>query len=536
MGESYLIKGGSIVDGTGRPARRADIGIVNGTMVEPAAVSKDAVLVDATGLVVSPGFIDVHTHSDATTIRSQYAGKSNTGPLALAAVMQGATLEIAGNCGYSVFPGADTEKQVDALAEFTATLFGNGIPVCDDIEEYAQRQNDSGRFNNISSLVGHSSLRAAVMGFEQREATVLEIATMERLLSSALDGGAVGWSSGLIYPPGTYAGTDELIHLGKISARHGVPYVTHLRDEMQYVEEALEEALHIARQSGTSLHVSHHKTAGKFSHGRSVQTLATMDAARREGLDVTCDVYPYVAASTHLHAMLPPWSFEGGMGALLRRLHDPAARNRMRADIAGGIPSWENTVGNGGWDRIDVATAPGRTETQGISVAALAARAGQDAVDFVADLLISTGGHVTIISHSMEEADMQRVLAHPGTMVGSDGVPKDGKPHPRWAGTFARILGRYVRDLQVLELEEAVHRMTALPAQRFGLNERGILAPGNIADVTIFDPHTVSDQATFVDSLLPPTGIEHVFIAGRRALQHGVLTGTSAGTFVARSR
>lgn len=536
MSRTYLIRGGLVIDGTGGAARQIDIGVANGVIVQAQSVGKDAEVVDASGLVVSPGFIDVHTHSDATTIKTEVGHSAGSSTLAVAAVRQGATLEIAGNCGYSVFPGPDAPQHAEALQQFTSTLFGDGVPACADLDAYAAQQNASGRVNNIASLVGHSSLRAAVMGFEQREATAHETARMEHLLDAALLGGAVGWSSGLIYPPGTYAGTEELVHLGKISARHGVPYVTHLRDEMQYVEQALDEALQIAEESGTALHVSHHKTAGRFSHGRSIQTLAMMDAARNQGLDVSCDVYPYVAGSTHLHAMLPPWTFEGGMAQLLLRLRGQENRDHIRADIATGIQGWENTVGNGGWDRIDVATAPGQDEAEGTSVALLAAQAGQDPVDYVAELLLATDGQVTIISHSMEEADMQRVLAHPGTMVGSDGVPKDGKPHPRWAGTFARILGRYVRELGVLELEDAVHRMTGLPAQRFGLGGRGIVTPGNIADLTIFDAESVTDLASFTDPLLPPSGIDHVFVSGNAVIRRGQLTGELGGSFVARTR
>jgi dihydroorotase/N-acyl-D-amino-acid deacylase len=528
----YLLRGGRVADGSGAIPVRTDVAISIGRIVNVSGVNpREATVLDVTGMMVSPGFIDVHTHSDATALERHAEPPRD---LAIAAARQGVTTEIAGNCGYSLFPGATDPAYESGLREFCTALLGPSAAPLTSMQGFAARHDGAGRINNIASLLGHSSLRAAVIGFAQRQATESETARLCTLLDEALAAGAAGWSSGLIYPPGTYANTDELVALANVSARRGVPYVTHLRDEMSKVEQALEEALEIARQSGTALHVSHHKTAGKHGIGRSAVTLAMMDEARSHGLDVTCDVYPYVAGSTSLHAMLPPWAAEGGFRALLSRLAEPAARDRMRASIAQGEPNWENTVGNGGWDRIDVASAPGHPQAEGHSISRLAAQAGQDPLDYVADLLLAEAGAVTIISHSMDEADMQRVLAHPGTMVGSDGVPKEGKPHPRWAGTFARVLGRYVRDLGLLSLEDAVRRMTALPAQRFGLAGRGSLAMGSIADVVVFDPATVADQATFTDPLLPPTGIEHVFVSGKEILRGGQLTGARPGVTVRR--
>jgi N-acyl-D-amino-acid deacylase len=529
----YLLRGGQVADGSGSVTVPADVAISNGRIVDARGIdAREATVLDVTGMVVSPGFIDVHTHSDATALD---ANSAEPWPdLAAAAVRQGVTTEIAGNCGYSLFPAATDPVHDPGLREFCVALLGPAADPLPSMDAFAARHDDAGRINNIASLLGHSSLRAAVMGFAQRQATEAETMQLCALLDGALAAGAAGWSSGLIYPPGTYADTAELVALGKVSKRHAAPYVTHLRDEMSKVEQALEEALEIARRSGTALHVSHHKTAGKYGIGRSTATLAMMDEARSVGLDVTCDVYPYVAASTSLHAMLPPWAAEGGFGALLARLAEPAQRDRMRTSITHGEPDWENTVGNGGWDRIDVASAPRHPQSEGHSIAGLAAQAGQDPLDYVADLLLAESGAVTIISHSMDEADMQRVLAHPGTMIGSDGVPKEGKPHPRWAGTFARVLGRYVRDLGLLSLEDAVHRMTALPARRFGLAGRGLLAAGSVADVVVFDPAAVADKATFTDPLLPPTGIEHVFVSGSEVLRGEQLTGARPGVAVRR--
>ncbi|GAA3863383.1 D-aminoacylase [Leifsonia kafniensis] len=533
MSTPVLLRGGTVVDGTGRPSRRADIGLAGGLIVDAASIDRStATVIDVGGLVVSPGFIDVHTHSDAVGLQSGDAAAPSD--LVIAAARQGVTTEIAGNCGYSIFPSAHHPEFESSLREFSETLLGTGARPGADIADFRRRHDASRRLNNITSLVGHSTMRAAVMGFAQRAASRAETDELCAVLDAQLRGGAVGWSSGLIYPPGTYATTAELVALGRVSAAHAAPYVTHLRDEMSQVEAALQEALQVARQSGTSLHVSHHKTAGRFSAGKSVHTLAMMDEARADGIDVTCDVYPYVAGSTHLHALLPPWVAEGGFRSMFQRLADPAARERMRTEIVTGIAGWENTVGNGGWDRIDVATAATRPSAEGHSITLLAARAGRDPVDYVCELLQAESGQVTIISHSMDESDMRRVLAHPGTMVGSDGVPKGGKPHPRWAGTFARVLGRYVRELGVLELEDAVHRMTARPAARFGLAGRGVLASGKVADIAVFDPDTVLDQATFQDPMLHPLGVHHVFVAGQEVLRRQRPTGATPGAALHR--
>ena len=301
---------------------------------------------------------------------------------------------------------------------------------------------------------------------------------MAALVDEALAAGAVGFSTGLIYTPGSYADTAEVTALATVAARHGKPYVTHLRDEMAGVEDALEEAISIARDSGAALHVSHHKTAGKYAWGRTSVTVARLAELRESGMDVTCDVYPYTAGSTALAAMLPPWAHDGGPARLLERLRDGAERDAMRKAIAEGVPGWENTVGNGGWDRIAVAGAPGHVAYQGHTIADLAASAGLDPLDLVAELLLGEDGDVTIISHSMREDDVRRVLATPFAMIGSDGVPKPGLPHPRWAGSFARVLGHYTREVGLFDVAEAVRKMTGATAARFGLTDRGTLRDG----------------------------------------------------------
>ncbi|GAA4204620.1 N-acyl-D-amino-acid deacylase family protein [Actinocatenispora rupis] len=521
-----VVRGGLVADGTDTPPRRADVGVREGRIVvlPPGEPATAADTLDAAGAVVAPGFVDVHTHSDAVGLLAPDGHE-----LAMAAVRQGVTTEICGNCGSSLFPGLP--ERLPAVRRQSAATFGGDAPVAADFADFAAAYRMRGRANHLASLVGHGTLRAGVVGYDDRPATDAELATMCDLLDRSLGQGAAGLSTGLIYTPGSFGGTAEVTALARVAARHAKPYVTHLRDEMSRVEEALDEAIGIARDSGAPLHVSHHKTAGKYAWGRTETTLARLTALRAGGMDLTCDVYPYDAASTSLTAMLPPWANAGGIDALTARLADPLQRNRMAADIDRGVPGWENTVGNGGWDRISIACAPSNPTAEGRTVAELVG--GRDPLDVVADLLLADHGQVTIISHSMREDDVRRVLASPLSMIGSDGVPKPGHPHPRWAGTFARVLGRYTRDLGLLPLHTAVHKMTGYPAARFGLTDRGVVRTGAHADLVVFDPDTVTDRATYAEPLLAPTGVRHVLVAGRPVVRDTTDTGVRPGTVLA---
>jgi dihydroorotase/N-acyl-D-amino-acid deacylase len=524
MSFDLVLRGGTVADGTGAALRAADVAVAGDslTLLAPGAPAEAAETADVSGAVVAPGFIDVHTHSDIATMLGE-----GTDALAHAAVRQGVTVEICGNCGSAMFPSPSHHFPV--LDRKTHADLDGSIRIFPDFEAFAVAHEAVPRANHLVSLAGHGTLRAAVLGHADRAASPDELATMCALLNADLRAGAAGLSTGLIYTPGTYADTEEVVALAAVAAWHGKPYVTHLRDEMSRVEEALEEAVQIAQRSGAALHVSHHKTAGKYGWGRTERTLPRLAGLRAAGLDVTCDVYPYTAGSTSLSALLPPWANAGGRNALMRRLADAGQREEMRRAIAEGVPGWENTVGNGGWDRISVASAIAHPELQGCTVAELAAGRALDPVDLVAELLIAEAGEVTIISHSMREDDVRRVLASPFTMIGSDGVPKPGLPHPRWAGTFPRVLGQYARDLGLMSVETAVHRMTGLAAARFGLTGRGVLQDGAHADLVVFDPETVGDRATYAEPLLPPTGIHRVLVAGRTVVRDGIVTGARPG-------
>jgi N-acyl-D-aspartate/D-glutamate deacylase len=518
-----LVTGGKVVDGTGAPPRPADVGAVDGRLVllPPHSDARAGRVVTAEGLVVSPGFIDVHTHSDLLAGDDERREALRRAPL-----LQGVTTEICGNCGISPFPVP--APAAARVRELVAATFGPPAATYATFGEFTAGQ-AAARRTHLAALVGHGTLRAAVVGFAQRPAGPDEIGRMCDLLDSALTAGAAGLSTGLIYSPGVNAGTDEVIALARVAARHGKPYVTHLRDEMSNVEAALEEALEIAWAAGAALQVSHHKTAGRRSWGATRRTLARLTEARASGLDVACDVYPYTAGSTALHAMLPPWVIADGVPAMLAALEDAGVRDRIRADVAAGLPGWENTVGNGGWDLIRVASAPSSPQAEGQTVADLAAAAGLDPVDLACRLLAADQGDVTILSHSMHEDDVRRVLASPLSMLCSDGVPKPGRPHPRWAGTFSRVLGHYVRELGLLTLPEAVHKMTGMPARRFGLRERGLVADGCVADLVVFDPDNVVDGSTYDQPLTPPRGIRLVAVAGEVVVDDGEVSAATPG-------
>jgi N-acyl-D-amino-acid deacylase len=519
-----IIRNGLVIDGTGALGRRADIGIRDGRIeaIGDLGAATAAETIDAGGHVVSPGFIDAHTHGDVAMFLPDAHLDVKTAEL-----RQGVTTEVTGNCGFSPFPAAGPHAdQVDALM---GSLMGDGRS-WPDLAAY--RTAASGMFANVAPLVGHGSIRAAVLGFADRAPDVDGLRAMVRLAETAIAQGAVGISTGLVYAPGLYSRTDELIAIARALHGTGQPYVTHMRGETDMVADSVREAIRIGREAGVPVHISHHKASGRDNWGRTAETLALIDQARADGMDVTLDVYPYTAGSTLLHSILPPWAQADGIDAMVARLGDPAARARIKRDFADGLPGWQNQQRAAGWDGIVIAGCAGRPELEGKRTAEL----GRDPADAVFDLIAAQRGRVTMIAHTMRDDDVDRVIAHPASMIGSDAIPLPGKPHPRLAGTFVRILGRYVRERGLLDLPTAVRKMTALPAERFGLRDRGVLAVGKVADVVVFDPATVLDRATYDEPLLTPIGVRSVVVNGRVIVRDGALSGVRAGVVLASDR
>lgn len=524
---SILLRGGSLLDPQTRTVTQADLRTRGDQIIEVGRLRPEASdrVVEIDGLHLTAGFIDTHTHADCAA----FLDGSNQ-PLATANLLQGVTTQICGNCGYSPFPIGES---TDVLGYLVPAL-GPGTRVFGSRGEWAAASAALGLPTNLAPLVGLGTLRAAVIGFGDRPATEVELATMERLLDQALRDGAFGVSSGLIYAPGMYASTDELVRLARVAAQHQTPCASHIRNETDAVSTAVAEAIEIGRRSGASVHLSHHKVAGRRNWGGTRETLAQIDRARIAGMEITLDVYPYTAGSTALQALFPPWVLQGGTDAMLEQLARGDIRRRIR-DALQASGGWQNLVAATGWDGIGIAAAPGHPDLEGKTLREIADAEHRDPVDAVADLLIAERANVTIILHMMDEGDVRNVLRWPQAMIGSDGILQPGRPHPRLAGSFARVLGHYCRDEALWPLAQAVERMTSLPARRFHLSDRGRLTPGSAADLVAFDPAGIRDRATYERPLEPPDGVHYVIVNGEVAVDNGKLTGRGSGRVLRRT-
>lgn len=506
-----LITGGVVVDGTGADPRVADVGVLGDRIVfvgtAPVQARVEArTTIDAIGLVVAPGFIDLHTHVDYTV---------ESVPAAHACVRQGVTTVVTGNCGTSAFPAP-------AL----------GV----DFASYAARVEATEPAVNLAALVGHGTLRTAVIGADLRAATAEETGRMAELLDVAAQQGAFGLSTGLIYAPGSFADTDEVAALAEVARAHGLLYATHLRNEGDGLLDALDEALDVARRTGVRLQVSHLKAMGPPNHGKVAEALTRIDEARRAGLDVACDVYPYTASSTLLTSRLPDWAMDGGNPRLLQRLQDADTKARIAGELEGGS-DWAFLP-----DAVVLAGMPPGPYCAfiGRSLREVAEHTGTSAAEAMLDVLRDHEAQVWIINHAMAEADVREVLAHPACSIGSDGweltTECEGSPHPRHFGTFARILETYCRKEAALTLPEAIRKMTSLPAERLGLDDRGVLASGRIADIAVFDPEQVADTATYLAPKSYALGTKAVLVNGIPVLVEGEQTPARPGRVLRRTR
>ncbi len=535
MAEKYdfIISGGRIIDGTGNPYFCADIGIRGNTIAAisrtPLTIANGSVL-DATGMIVSPGFIDSHSHDDAYILIDPQCSQK---------VLQGVTTEVIGNCGFSLAPLSDAygnEFKV-ASALMGGNKLGDDFWCLRSFAQYLERLEAAKLGINVVPFVGHGTIRIAVIGYENRAPAESEIKEMKKMTEEAMQAGAFGLSTGLIYVPANYAQTDEIVELARVAATYGGIYMTHMRSEADYEMEAIGETLKIAREANIAAHISHHKIAGRKNWGNSKLTLKTFSDARKEGLVVTWDQYPYRAGSTFLPAALPPHIQAQGVRQYAGKLKDPAVRRKIREEIERSEDSsWENLIGGAGFENIVISASPRHPQFIGKSIAEIAKMTAKDPFDVYFDLVIEEQMEAGIIIFMMDDEDIERILKDPGTMIGSDGVPAFGtaKPHPRMTGTFPRVLGRYARELGVITIEEAIRKMTSLPAQTFGLYKKGILRPGMDADLVVFDPDAVIDKSTFEDPLQPPDGIRWVIVNGEVAVEDGKIAGTTSGKVLRR--
>jgi N-acyl-D-aspartate/D-glutamate deacylase len=525
---SLIIRRGKVYDGSGNPWFRGDVGVKGDTIATIGNLKGETAdrAIDASDMAVAPGFIDIHTHSD-TSLLVDSRGESH--------IRQGVTTGVTGNCGTSPAPLSD--------ADFNrmAASFPPGFPWrWRTFAEYIDCVEKSGISMNIAPLVGHGTVRNAAMGYEDREPADAELEGMSTMVRQGMEAGCLGLSTGLIYTPGCYAKTGELIHLAKVAAEYDGLYFTHIRGENDTLLDAIAEAIRVGREAAIPVQIAHLKAMGTHMWGKSVDVLRMIDDARAEGLDVTFDQYPFAASATGLAATLPPWAQAGGRDKFLNRLIDSKERSRLRRDMEQGVDGWFSLLKGVGWDKILITGCRDATLI-GKSVAQVAQERGKDGFETCFDILAASMGMVGIVFFNIGDEDLERILRHPAGMVGSDssssavdGPLAAGKPHPRSYGTFARVLGHYARDKGVLPLQEAVRKMTSAPAQRLRLWERGLIRPGMKADLVVFDPETVGDKATYLDPFQYAEGIKLVVVNGRITVQDGRHTGEKAGRVLRR--
>lgn len=515
-----ILRGGRILDGAGNPDFPGDVAVENGRVAAIGRLqgAEAAETVDLAGLTIAPGFVDVHTHSDALPFSAD--------PLP-AKILQGVTTEITGNCGSTPFPLMPATAHL--LREHHAGLFADMPWDWTRLSGYLERLEAVGPVSNVAPLVGHGALRIAAMGFEDRAPSDDELRTMQRLLAESLEDGAFGLSSGLIYAPGLYSRMPELVALATVLSHAGRPYASHIRGETTTLFEAVDEAIGIGEAAGVPVQISHLKAAGRANWGRGTELLRAVEAGRVRGVEVTADAYPYDAGSTRMSALLPPWCHEGGREALLDRLTRPDLRARIARELADGLPGWENFATSAGWDRIRIASTEGNVGYLGKSIQAIADDLDLEAAEAFCTVLLEEQGRPTVVMTMMDEPDVRTILAHPLVMIGSDAIITRGRPHPRTWGTYPRVLGHYARDVGLFSQAEAVRKMTSYPAGKFGLWDRGLVRPGLWADLVVFDPATVRDAATPEDPERAPIGMPHVLVNGRFAVRDGAYTGLRAG-------
>jgi N-acyl-D-amino-acid deacylase len=500
-----LIQGGTIMNGTGRPGFSGDVAVRGDRIVRvsrtPLDPSRAARVVDATGMVVSPGFVDAHAHIDPIMRL----------PGAESHVRQGVTTALGGPDGGSPWPLGDYMRDVE----------------------------DMGIGMNVGYMVGHNTVRRLVLGLEDRAPTPAELDEMKSMIARGMDDGAWGISTGLKYLPGNFSELDELVELSRVAAERGGFYTSHLREEGLGLLESVSEALEIGKRADIPIVLTHHKVVGQPMWGSSARTLAMVDSARAAGTDVMMDQYPYTASYSGITILVPAWALEGGPDSLLARADDPVLGDSVLAGIEFNII---NDRGGNDLHRVQFGLVPWDRSLEGLTLYDWAEREGLDPTPATGARLVIEAvrrGGASGIYHAMSEDDVAAIMAHPQTMIASDGrlvANGDGHPHPRWYGTFPRVLGRYAREQGVITIELAVRKMTAMPAERIGLRERGQIRAGWFADIVVFNPETVIDQATFQEPHQYSVGIDWVLVNGEFAVEDGVFQDARDGVVLKRGR
>ena len=512
-----ILKNCRLIDGTGAPWLAADVAVKGDTIAKIGKLDGEeaAEIVDLKGHYLAPGFIDIHSHSDTSLM---------TYPQAESRILQGVTTELGGNCGISAAPASEDPVRRKELGDYVGDLayswrrFGEYLDYMEEIRPSV----------NFACAVGHGSLRIAAMGFEDRKPTAEEMEVMKDLLRESLEDGAFCMTSGLIYPPGYFSTTEEMIELCKVIPEYGAFYATHMRNEAADILNAMDEAIRVCRESGAPLEISHHKVLRK-ANWRSLcfKTTAKIEAARAEGLDVRADQYPYIATATSLDSNVPTWAFEGGVEKLLERLSDPETRAKLRDQA--------NESHKGRWQDIYVSYVKSEKNrwVVGKNIVEIAEAQGKDPADACFDIILEERCRANEINYGMCEEDEEYIMSKPYIMTGSDGdafsLDYPGQPHPRAYGTFVRVLSHYSRDRGLFYIEEGVRKMTSMPAARLGLRDRGLIKEGMKADLVAFDLETLEDTPSFENPKVACRGIERVYVNGVLTAKDGVHTGARAG-------
>ena len=534
-----IVKNIKIYDGSGGESFIADVGI-KGERIEKIGSIMDGIaspliksearndkLINGEGLCLSPGFVDIHSHSDYYLLID---------PLAQSKVRQGVTTEVGGNCGYSaspIFGSALDERKKSYKEQFGLELNWTKL------NGYNKKIEENGISLNYCQLIGHNTVRASVAGVVDREPSPDEMKKMERIIEEAMDDGAVGMSVGFAYTPSCFAKKEEVANLCKIVAKRGGIFTTHIRSEGRTLIESIEEVIDIARVSGVRLQISHLKTFGEENWGKLDEVFKLIESAINEGIDIVCDRYPYTAANTGLQAVLPDWVFDGGKEKAIERLKDYKTRDKIKTELLKKYPS------NSYWDSVMISqvVTDKNKETEGKSVKKGAEIFKKDVIDFLFDILIEENLEVDAIYFFMSEDNMKRILKKDYVMIGSDSGARStdgllglGLPHPRTFGTFPRVLGKYCRDEKLFDLPTAIYKMTSYPCKRIGIKDRGLIKEGYFADLVIFNPDTISDTATYESPKNYPKGIEYVIINGKITVNNGNHTGAKAGRILIQNK
>lgn len=529
-----LIKNAYVIDGTGKEAFNSNIGI-KGKKIVYLGKEEDMTVktcIDAGEQIVSPGFIDTHGHMELDIIKNIISPNK---------VEQGITTEIGGLCGLSLVPISDKYfaelmRYVGVDANKTGINKGSFIEnwqQCKTYNSYIKELEKIPLLCNYGFYVGQGTVRLAVMGFENRDANKTELEKMKDYIREGMENGAIGLSSGLIYPPGVFTPKNEIIELCKVITEYGGVYSTHMRNEGSDVVNSVKESIDIGRQTGVRVVISHHKIFGKKNWGKSVETLKLIDEAIAEGIDISLDVYPYTAGATYLHSTIPPSYHAGGKDELLKRLLDPHIRDEIKEEILNSKTQWENMVKNCGFEGILV-TKNATEQIEGKRIAEYAKEMGMEPIEALFNILIETKGNAFATLFGMDEKDVENILKYQYTSIITDAMMDLG--NPRAVGTFPRVLGRYVRERKIISLEEAIRKMTLLPASKMGLKNKGIIKEGYDADIVIFEPSTIIDRADYFNPYAKNEGIKYVLINGKIVLKNNIYTGEPNGEYLKQQR